>query len=179
MTPTRTSALRRGRFLLAQVWQVVWGLPQTVVGLVLFLALRGPRRCHAYRAAIVTRWRLRSGLCLGMFIFVPEVCPRSLLAHEYGHTIQSIILGPLFLPVIGLPSILWASLPACRKYRQTKTVSYYRFYPEAWANRLGQPDGRKGKRAEKAKNAETAKKRKMRKTRINVDKLGKRSGGGL
>ena len=136
MTPTRTNALRRGRFLLARVWQVVWGLPQTVVGLVLFLALRGPRRCHAYRAAVVTRWRLHSGLCLGMFIFVPEVCSRSLLAHEYGHTLQSMLLGPLYLPAIVLPSLVWAGTPQLRRYRSAHAFSYYRFYTERWANLL-------------------------------------------
>jgi len=26
------------------------------------------------------------------------------LVHEYGHTIQSIILGPLYLLIIGIPS---------------------------------------------------------------------------
>ncbi len=52
------------------------------------------------------------------------------LMHEYGHTLQSIILGPLFLPVVGLPSLLWAGLPVFRKYREKSAVSYYRFYTE-------------------------------------------------
>ena len=58
--------------------------------------------------------------------------------HEYGHTIQSVLLGPLFLPVIGLPSLLWANLPACARYRRNRGISYYSFYTEAWANRLGE-----------------------------------------
>ena len=57
---------------------------------------------------------------IGMFIFISEKCPKGLESnlsmqetfertkvHEYGHTIQSIILGPLFLLVIGIPSCIW------------------------------------------------------------------------
>lgn len=35
---------------------------------------------------------------------------QTLLVHEYGHTIQSMILGPLYLIVIGIPSTLWGFL---------------------------------------------------------------------
>ena len=41
------------------------------------------------------------------------------------------------LPVIGIPSFIWCNLPACRKLRKEKGVSYYRFYPESNANFLG------------------------------------------
>jgi hypothetical protein len=47
------------------------------------------------------------------------------------------ILGPLFLPVMGLPSLLWCNLPACRRLRKEKGVSYYAFYPEKNANFFG------------------------------------------
>ena len=63
---------------------------------------------------------------------------RRLLVHEYGHTIQSLMLGPLYLVVIGLPSALWLNTPSfVRKRRQGRT-SYYAFYTERWANRLGE-----------------------------------------
>lgn len=78
-----------------------------------------------------------------MFIFISERAMNGnerdfTLMHEYGHTIQSIILGPLFLPVIGLPSLLWAWLPVFRKYRERWSVSYYSLYTERWANFLGE-----------------------------------------
>lgn len=77
-----------------------------------------------------------------MFIFISESAMTDerrefTLMHEYGHTVQSCILGPLFLPVIGLPSLLWAGLPVFRRFRERRGVSYYRFYPERWANFLG------------------------------------------
>jgi hypothetical protein len=60
-----------------------------------------------------------------------------LLVHEYGHCLQSILLGPLFLPVIAIPSILWATLPCFERFRSRKGVSYYELYCEKWANRFG------------------------------------------
>ncbi|MBP3893017.1 MAG: hypothetical protein J6D34_03135 [Atopobiaceae bacterium] len=120
----------------ARAMNVVWGLPQTVVGAALFCALRGWRRCHAFRSAIVTEWRLRAGLSLGMFVFVPRGASRDLVLHEYGHTLQSLFLGPLYLPVIVVPSLVWAGLPRLERYRLRKGYSYYRFFTERWANRL-------------------------------------------
>jgi hypothetical protein len=79
-------------------------------------------------------------MSLGRFLFLHESYrpgDRALLAHEYGHTIQSLILGPLYLFVIGLPSLLWAGLPVFQRRRHDRHVSYYSFYPEKWANALG------------------------------------------
>ena len=55
--------------------------------------------------------------------------------HEYGHTIQSNFLGPLFLIIIGLPSIIWAG--CFDRYRRKHNISYYQFYTEKWADALG------------------------------------------
>lgn len=54
--------------------------------------------------------------------------------HEKGHRIQSMMLGPLYLIVIGLPSLIWAALHS--SVRRLRTVDYYSFYTEKWADRL-------------------------------------------
>lgn len=57
------------------------------------------------------------------------------IKHEYGHFKQSLILGWLYLLVIGLPSFIW-----CRcfdLYRFKNDIDYYSFYTEKWANKLG------------------------------------------
>lgn len=125
------------------ILQWSWGIIQNVVGFCVFLA--NIRRRHFwYKGAIATIWKSRRGsLGLGMFIFLSENAMTDerrefTLMHEYGHTMQSIILGPLFLPVIGLPSLLWAGLPVFRKYREKRSVSYYWLYTERWANYLGE-----------------------------------------
>ena len=68
----------------------------------------------------------------------PEDIVSRLLVHEYGHTIQSLILGPLYLVVMGIPSTLWGWLPCCERARQQKNLSYFDFFTERWANRLGE-----------------------------------------
>ena len=122
--------------LLFRLWQWFWGLPQNLLGFLLMLYLRKDRRSE-YRGCIITHWRNTGSMSLGMFLFLGNDKDPQVLVHEYGHTIQSMILGPLYLPVMGLPSFLWCNLAACRKLRKEKGISYYRFYPESTANFLG------------------------------------------
>lgn len=119
--------------------QCTWGAVQSLAGAVLLLFVHGERRL--FRGAVVTKWRYRGSVSLGMFIFLSDRHPsrygRMILTHEYGHTVQSLILGPLYLIVIGLPSLLWAGIPLFSRLRQRKHISYYRLYTERWANFLG------------------------------------------
>lgn len=68
-----------------------------------------------------------------MYIFLSFRATERILKHEIGHTKQSLYLGPLYLIVIGLPSIVWAFIQS----RWMKDCDYYSFYTEKWANRLG------------------------------------------
>lgn len=55
--------------------------------------------------------------------------------HEKeGHRKQSMMLGPLYLIVIGLPSLVWSALHS--SVRRLRTVNYFSFYTEKWADRL-------------------------------------------
>ena len=63
---------------------------------------------------------------------------RRILVHEYGHTRQSLLLGPFYLPLIGLPSLIWNRLPYFRRQRKAHKKAYYAFFPERWANELGE-----------------------------------------
>lgn len=110
---------------------IVWMLPQNIAGLILsiFTGFRYKGFCGG------ALYSTKSGLgcvSLGYFIFVTqgafdkriEICK-----HEYGHFIQSMILGPLYLFVIGIPSAI-----ACMVIKTNK--EYYEFYTEKWANHL-------------------------------------------
>lgn len=131
------------------ILQWSWGIVQNVIGLALFCA-NAAKRHYNYKGAVVTEWNYpRGSVGLGMFIFisvpadgknVTAAALEKTKRHEYGHTLQSIILGPLFLLVIGLPSLLWCGLPCFVNYRKRKGVSYYKFYTERWANRLAKID---------------------------------------
>ena len=122
--------------------QWTWGLPQNLVGGALYLWYR-LRGCphFRYQGAFGVVWTQDSGsMSMGSFLFMhPTWDPkdRDLLAHEYGHTIQSLFFGPLYLLTVGIPSILWAGLPRFRKLRREKHLSYYAVYPEKQATSLG------------------------------------------
>jgi len=117
--------------------QWTWGLPQNLAGFFMFLVNTSVTVPLKYRQAIVIRWRSSKSLSLGMFIFLGENATRRILKHEYGHSIQSMILGPLYLFAVGIPSILWCDLPPMEKLRKEKGISYYSKYPENWADKLG------------------------------------------
>ena len=119
-----------------QLLQWTWCLPQNILGLFVFIFTKIQRaKSEPYRGAIVTRWRYSSGVSLGQFIFVSKNAGEPTIKHEYGHTRQSMLLGPLYLLVIGLPSIIWAG--CFDNYRQKHNKSYYDFYTESWADKLG------------------------------------------
>ena len=132
--------------ILYRALQWSWGVVQNSIGGLLTLLLWRRPRLWFY-GACVTRWSLRGSLSLGMFLFLGTrgdpsepltEAERRVLVHEYGHSIQSLLLGPLYLPLVGLPSVLWANLPALRRFRKRRGVSYFSVYPESWANRLGE-----------------------------------------
>jgi len=78
---------------------------------------------------------------IGMFVFMNpargEGWVHDTRIHEFGHCVQSILLGPLYWLVVALPSILWCNLPPVVRWRKEKDVSYYTLYCEGWANVWG------------------------------------------
>lgn len=120
------------------ILQILWGFPQTLVGFAVFLCnMKAPH--YRYHGAVVTEWKNSTGLSLGMFLYVPEGKKgKDFLVHEYGHTIQSLALGPLYLVVIGIPSVLWCNLQCFAKLRRRRGISYQNLYTERWANRWGE-----------------------------------------
>ena len=119
--------------------QWTWGLPQTLAGAGLHLMHRKDRH-YRYHGAVVTEWKRNDGVSLGKFVFIPErkkPADDYLLKHEYGHTLQSLVLGPAYLVVIGLPSFLWNRTPYFVRMRKETGKSYYSLVFENTANRLG------------------------------------------
>jgi len=130
----------RIRRILFIFWQSTYGFLQTFLGMIVFLVnLNRPH--FFYRNAIYTVWKNYSGVSLGLFVFIPDlkepIYRKHVMDHEFGHCVQSAILGPLYLPIIGIPSFSWANLPVSEHYRVRKHVNYEAFYTERWANRLG------------------------------------------
>ena len=110
--------------------QFTWGIIQNAIGLLLFLILK-TSNTRKFNYSLLCNWKHSSSLSLGIFIFLGN---DRLFFHEYGHSIQSAILGPFYLLIIGIPSFIWAT--CFKKYRKINNIDYYSFYTERWANYL-------------------------------------------
>lgn len=128
--------MKKALFILIQC---TWGMLQTLIGLGFFIA---NRKCshRMYRGCIDTQWNHTGGLSLGLFIFTPKDSQNNaqlIRVHEYGHCIQSLLLGPLML-FVGIISVVWGNLPYFAKLRREKGVPYTACFVEAWASSWGE-----------------------------------------
>ncbi|MBO5081208.1 MAG: hypothetical protein J6C06_01235 [Lachnospiraceae bacterium] len=138
------------KVVLYRIWQCTWGILQTIVGFIMFLKYFKNKH-YTYHGAVITEWNANASVSLGLFVFIAREEPwfekfkdemegeeiyTRLLVHEYGHTIQSLILGPLYLIVIGFPSTIWGFL--FEKKRKEEQIPYGTFFTEKWANKLGE-----------------------------------------
>ena len=118
-----------------------WGIIQSAVGLIMFLLyIKKPH--FRYKGSIVTINSIPvGGISLGAFIFTADNVAKEhankgeLIKHEYGHCLQSLLLGPLYLVIIGLPDIIW--LICFARWREKHNKSYYWFFTESWADNWG------------------------------------------
>ena len=130
-----------GIFFLLYLWQ----LPQNLLGLLLALLCDPVTHTmnlgkHRWTEVLVnyTGWMRRGdstyGVSLGRYIFLDEHKNSDDMTserHEYGHSMQSLYLGPLYLIVIGLPSFIHAI------WWKPGKGNYYAFPTEWWADKLG------------------------------------------
>ena len=143
---------RRWFYPIAVFLHWTWGYFQTCAGFFVFLWYRKCRHFY-YKGVVRTIWPKTSAVSLGMFIFTPREPEKDdqsdwakrtraynerVAIHEYGHTFQSLLLGPFYLLVIGLPSTIWASSKNLSRLRREKNIPYSRLYCEKWASKWGE-----------------------------------------
>ena len=114
----------------------IWQLPQNLLGLLVKLLYRENSALTYKGKHIAVCLSFPGGISLGNTVIVNKY-PFNKSAwndvkHEWGHTKQSLYLGPLYLIVIGIPSIVWAALQGWLVKKD-----YYSFYTEKWADKLG------------------------------------------
>ena len=119
----------------------IWQLPQHIVALIYFgylvMMCKDLGIDSRYKQAIVIPCIMRGAVTLGNYVFVGLNSEyRKTVKHELGHTIQSKILGPLYLIVIGIPSITYCGLR--RLFSSLRKKNYYDFYTERTANYLSE-----------------------------------------
>lgn len=134
--------LIRGEFLyrLINTFLYLWQLPQNLVGLVYMIILKGEKVIlDQRRTCFYIAPTMSGGVSFGRYVFLSKESGSVEAAydHEFGHCIQSRILGPLYLLIVGIPSGLH-----CLLHDESK--NYYDFWTEKWANKLGGIDGYSG-----------------------------------
>ena len=114
----------------------LWQFPQNMLA----LCIEGILCEAAYREGIVGGNTMIYNdvlptMSLGSYIFVDTMSSQKSIQHEVGHSKQSNILGPLYLIVIVIPSLLHNIVHyLCSKIGIK--WNYYSFYTESWANKL-------------------------------------------
>lgn len=124
------------------ILKYIWQLPQNLCGLV-WKSIRKDNRIvqvdnEDARSVGAEVWLMKAGggVTLGQYVFISQTYQdqSAVIRHECGHVKQSLILGPLYLIVIGIPSILHAWLNdyiGC-----DEEGGYSHFYTEKWADKL-------------------------------------------
>lgn len=110
-----------------------WGLPWTLIGLVVFgiswvyFHEQMEIRLIDGRIAVTFTESRFGGVSLGIVYFVDSSDSFRLHTHELGHTIQSMYWGPLFIFVIAIPS--FARYHYRRWFRHNKPSKFRTFPP--------------------------------------------------
>jgi hypothetical protein len=132
--------------------ELAWEAPQTALGVAMLGAEAARKRIVQIE---VEDGRLvvessGTGISLGHVVFWSRENSRwhdldlRNRAHELGHTRQSRLLGWLYLPIVGLPSISRAGFALLyREVTGRPWTRYYEGFPENWADRLGGVDREK------------------------------------
>lgn len=125
----------------------IWQILQNIGGLIVIAimgyekVLTAPNGNKVYFSK-----KMSGGISLGKYSIISdyyirkckndeEILDLDVTKHEaLGHGKQSRWLGPLYLPIVGLQSIIWAGLyGAVIPYTKN---GYYKFWTERWADKL-------------------------------------------
>ena len=130
--------------ILAEIWQ----LPQHIIAYVIMLVKHNSIESMTNDDGILYYLvdnLFNCGVSLGNYIFLDSngCYDYKTIKHEHGHQIQSLIFGPLYLIVIGLPSITGNIINRITRmyFRKYYDPNFYYKQPwEAWADKLGGVD---------------------------------------
>ena len=117
-----------------QILLWIWCFPQNLAGFIVKKVTKAtPHGRHYW-------FKVKHGsISLGEYIFL---CPQhygnmKVLQHEVGHRKQSRMLGWLYLPLISIPSLIWAGIyMKWGEKLKERGISYYWFYTEKWADKM-------------------------------------------
>jgi len=111
----------------------IWQLPQNIVGLFMLLWYKHEKVYHRLNGrTFYFTTEMPSGISLGNYIIMNREDKEDGMRHEYGHSIDSRRWGPLYLLVIGLPSLLGNIYDRVfhKKWKYSDSCEWY--YNQPW-----------------------------------------------
>lgn len=120
----------------------LWQLPQNILGFFMIIFLDAYKPCFDPEKEFWIYYKTRfSSFSLGYFVVMNGFIYSEIdLKHEFGHQKQSIYLGWLYIPIIGIPSFLgniWDRI-FHKGWKMNKRKRWYYSLPwEKWADKLG------------------------------------------
>lgn len=122
---------------------LTWGAVMTLVGgitAVILIAFKN--RPHTYNGLVYfelgQHW---GGINLGPFFIISRGASDAVKAHEAGHGVQNIILGPFMPIVIGIPSLIRSNyrkyLVKSKRCERNELKPYDSIWFEGWATKIG------------------------------------------
>lgn len=122
----------------------VWQLPQHLLALLLLKKFPYEKKHYYETSTIYVLKKGNFAVSLGEYILVDKswLPGNHIIRHEYGHTKQSHMLGPLYLFIVGIPSAFQNKLGRilAKKGNNEYRKNYYNRFPENWADKLGGVD---------------------------------------
>ena len=109
---------------------LIWMLPQTLTALIALAIFRNGEWYYNEDAKILV-YKVNKGHLFG------TACSENTIKHETGHSVQSLIFGPLFHIIVSLPSIclFWY-----KRLTNKDQKFYHSHWPENHADKLGHVD---------------------------------------
>jgi hypothetical protein len=119
----------------------IWQFPQNLLAILLIKIFKMKHFIY-WNGVRVYKGEMKWGVSLGDYILLGEEYldkENETVRHEYGHCVQSLIFGPLYLVIVGIPSISMNILSRISIiYGMGKFADkYYDRWPEDWADKLG------------------------------------------
>jgi hypothetical protein len=127
--------------MIKKILLYIWQLPQNIIGLIMLLFLKPYILKEKYKdITYVVSEKMSGGISLGNYVILSKSYKDKNISHktwdhEWGHTRDSRMFGPLYLIIIGLPSLIWAWLYG--SIIKPTYNGYYKFYTERRADRFG------------------------------------------
>lgn len=120
----------------------IWQLPQNLLGLFLLLWYKREKVYHKLNGrTFYFTTEMPSGISIGNYIIMNREDKEDGMKHEYGHSIDSRRFGPIYLLVIGIPSLLGNIYDSLfhKNWKYSTACEWY--YNQPWEKRADKNGG--------------------------------------